>query len=58
MKAIYEFYWDLGRMGEVSGMFIADKDDIKKIIGTEIYFGEILGKHSVYGRLDGCCNPS
>lgn len=53
MKGIYEFYWDCGRMGEVSGTFIANKADVAKIIGKDIYFGEILGKHSeVSGRID------
>lgn len=53
MKGIYEFYWDVGRMGSVSGTFIADSDMIDKAIGKQVYFGEILGKHSeVYGTLD------
>lgn len=46
MKAIYEFYMDCGRMGDVSSTFIADKEDVAKAIGKYIYFGEILGKHS------------
>jgi hypothetical protein len=46
MKGIYEFFWDCGRMGEVSGLFLADKSDVEKLIGNEVYFGEILGKHS------------
>lgn len=53
MKGVYEFFWDYGRMGEVSGVFIADEVDVKKIIGKNIYFGEILGKHSeVYGVIE------
>ncbi|ALM62067.1 hypothetical protein AXI64_gp075 [Vibrio phage qdvp001] len=53
MKAIYEFYWDCGRMGCVKGLFIADKDEVEKLIGSSVSFGEILGKHSdVYGTLD------
>lgn len=53
MKGIYEFFWDCGRMGEVSSTFIADSEDVAKAIGNHIYFGEILGKHSeVYGDLD------
>lgn len=51
--AIYEFHWDCGRMGDVESVFIADKDEVAKVIGKEIYFGEILGKHSeIYGTLD------
>lgn len=53
MKAIYSFHWGFGRMGDVDGLFIADKDIMKKAIGKQVYFGEILGKHSeVYGTLD------
>ena len=53
MKAIYEFYWDCGRMGNVDGLFIADKEIVEKAIGKHVYFGEILGKHSeVSGTLD------
>ena len=46
MKAIVEFFWDCGRSGEVSGLFICEEEDLNKIIGRDIYFGEILGKHS------------
>ena len=53
MKGIYEFYWDCGRQGDVSGIFVADVIDVESAIGREIYFGEILGKHSeVYGVLN------
>jgi hypothetical protein len=53
MKGIYEFFWDCGRMGEVGGTFIADSNLVDKAIGKQVYFGEILGKHSeVYGKLD------
>jgi len=46
MKKIYEFFWDCGRMGILEGLFIADSEDVKQIIGQEVYFGEVLGKHS------------
>lgn len=46
MKGIYKFYWDYGRDGEVSGIFVAEDHEIEEIIGKEVYFGEILGKHS------------
>jgi len=53
MKAIYEFHWDCGSMGDVEGLFVADIEDVEKAIGREVYFGEILGKHSeVYGVLE------
>ena len=40
-------------MGEVEGLFVATKNEIQNAIGKNVYFGEILGKHSeVYGTLD------
>jgi hypothetical protein len=52
MKKMYKFFWDYGRMGEVEGIFVADEETVKNAIGKNIYFGEILGKHSeVYGNL-------
>lgn len=46
MKGIYEFYWDCGRQGDLSGLFIADNAEVEAVIGNTVYFGEILGKHS------------
>lgn len=52
-KAIYEFHWDCGRMGDLNGLFVAEKSAVEKLIGKEIYFGEVLGKHSeIYGELE------
>ena len=52
---LYSFNWDCGRMGDVDGLFVADEKEVAKVInlGTRIYFGEILGKHSeIDGTLD------
>lgn len=46
MNAIYKFYVDYGRHGDLSGVFVAEQADVKNLIGKEIYFGEVLGKHS------------
>jgi len=48
MKAIYKMYFDCGRMGSLDGIFTAEKDAMQKLIesGNEVYFGEVLGKHS------------
>lgn len=52
-KLLYSFHWDCGRMGDLEGLFIAEENEIKKLIGKEIYFGEVLGKHSdIYGKLE------
>jgi hypothetical protein len=53
MKKLYKFHWGCGRQGDVEGIFIADDETIKNRIGSDVRFGEILGKHSeVYGTLD------
>lgn len=50
---LYKFYWDCGRIGSVEGVFLASKGDVNSILGKEIYFGEILGKHSeIFGVID------
>lgn len=46
MKKLYKFYVDFGRQGDLEGLFIAKDTDVKKLMGTEVYFGEVLGKHS------------
>lgn len=48
MKAVYKLHYDCGRMGELTGLFIAEKEAVDKLIesGEEVYFGEVLGKHS------------
>ncbi len=55
MKAIYRLKFDCGRQGQLTGVFIAEKEKVKVLLenGIEIYWGEVLGKHSeVYGPLD------
>ena len=52
-KVIARFHWDCGRMGDVEGLFTADVAGLESAYGKEVYFGEILGKHSeVHGTLD------
>jgi hypothetical protein len=46
MRKLYRFHWNVRRMGEVEGVFIADEDTIQANLGKDVYFGEILGKHS------------
>ena len=51
-EVLYKFYWDCGRQGDVEGIFKAKKSFVESVIGNNVYFGEILGKHSdVYGTL-------
>ena len=54
MLNLYAFRWDCGRMGELNGLFVAEESEVEKLLGQEIYFGEVLGKHSeIYGELEG-----
>jgi len=46
MKYLYKFYENCGRMGSLDGIFVADEKDIEKMIGKNVYLGEVLGKHS------------
>ena len=53
-KAIYKFHQDHGRMGSLEGIFAANPQKVKQLIdsGKEVYFGEVLGKHSeIYGPI-------
>lgn len=51
-EKLYRFHWDCGRMGDVTGIFVADEAKVVEAIGKCVYFGEILGKHSeVQGTL-------
>lgn len=46
MLKLYRFWWDCGRQGHVEGVFAEDSETVENLIGREVYFGEILGKHS------------
>jgi hypothetical protein len=53
MKKLYELCWDCGRMGMLEGLFVAEESDMDALMGKEIYFGEVLGKHSeIFGPLE------
>lgn len=50
---LVRFKWNCGRMGEVEGLFVTTRATLAASYGKQVYFGEILGKHSeVYGTLD------
>ena len=50
---LWRFWWDCGRMGELEGLFKATTEEIESLIGEEICFGEVLGKHSdIYGVIE------
>ena len=54
-KGLYKFSTDCGRMGSLEGLFIDTKERVDKLIssGIEVYFGEVLGKHSeIFGAIN------
>jgi hypothetical protein len=46
MRKLYSFGIDYGRQGYLEGLFIAEEKDVAELVGKEVYFGEVLGKHS------------
>lgn len=53
MKKLYRYEMDCGRCGTLSGLFVAEEERVKALIGKEVYFGEVLGKHSeVFGEIE------
>lgn len=52
-ELLVRFKWDMGRMGVVEGMFVTTHGELAAKFGKQVYFGEILGKHSeVYGQFE------
>lgn len=43
---VWKFYLDCGRMGTLQGVFVATQDELEALVGTDIYYGEVLGKYS------------
>jgi hypothetical protein len=46
LRYLWKFAWYMRRGGEVEGLFVATESEIAEAIGSYVYFGEILGKHS------------
>lgn len=52
-RFLWKFEWDCGRQGTLESLFVATEEEVKELIGQEVNFGEVLGKHSeVYGTID------
>jgi len=52
-KGLYRFSCDCGRMGDLDGLFVATQEEVDEVIGKEVYFGEVLGKHSeIFGVIE------
>lgn len=51
-KVLWKFNW-WTRGGDVESYFVATREEVESKIGKDVYFGEILGKHSeVEGTFD------
>lgn len=46
MNNLYRFYVDYGRMGDLEGLFVTTPEKLEEAYGHDLYFGEVLGKHS------------
>ena len=46
MKKLYKFELSCGRMGSLEGVFVATEEEVEEALGKNVYFGEVLGKHS------------
>lgn len=43
---LVKFSEDFGRHGELSGLFTCTQEEYDKVLGTNVYLGDCLGKHS------------
>ncbi len=54
MKKVFRLNVDCGRMGTLTGVFISTQEEVDMLISSklEVYFGEVLGKHSeIFGAI-------
>lgn len=54
-EAIFKMIYDCGRMGSLEGTFVSTQEKVDKLIESklEVYFGEVLGKHSeIWGEIE------
>jgi hypothetical protein len=52
-EGVYRWSQYFGRGGSLSGVFVARADEVESVIGRDVYWGEVLGKHSeVEGELE------
>lgn len=46
MLAVYKFYANFGRHGEIKSVFIATQEEVKSVIGKEVHYSEPWGKYT------------
>jgi len=45
-KLLVEMNLYFRRNGDLDGLFVCTREQLEALIGTRVYFGEVLGKHS------------
>lgn len=45
MQQLWKYQFN-SRSGDLESYFVSTEENLQEIIGTPIYFGEVLGKHS------------
>lgn len=45
-KLLVRYSVDFGRMGDLEGLFVTTHEEMTAALGKEVYWGEVLGKHS------------
>mgnify|MGYP001247256071 CR=1 FL=1 len=52
MNKLYRFSWSF-RGGDIESLFVATDKELEEALGKDVYFGEVLGKHSeIFGTLE------
>lgn len=52
MNKLYRFSWSF-RGGDIESLFVATEKELEAALGKDVYFGEVLGKHSeIWGTLE------
>jgi hypothetical protein len=46
VKKVYKFEKACGRMGALSGLFLAEEAEVARTLGQVVHLGDVLGKHS------------
>lgn len=45
-KLLVRYNVEFGRMGDLEGLFVTTHEEMTNALGKQVYWGEVLGKHS------------
>lgn len=52
MNKLYRFSWSFCG-GDIESLFVTTEKELEAALGKDVYFGEVLGKHSeIFGTLE------